>query len=72
MHFRLLTDDFLRVLREDGKADPNVWAIGDAARMESLALPATAQGEYMFVHAPCKIPTQRGDYIHTGTNTHAV
>ena len=47
MHFRLLTDDFLRVLREDGKADPNVWAIGDAARMESLALPATAQGEYL-------------------------
>lgn len=40
----LFTDDNLHVLLADGTPDPDVWAIGDAAMIEGLALPATAQG----------------------------
>lgn len=28
----------------DGKPNPDVWAIGDAANIEDVAMPATAQG----------------------------
>lgn len=40
----LFTDDNLNILRADGTPDPDVWGIGDAAMVEGLALPATAQG----------------------------
>lgn len=30
---------------EDGKANPDIWAIGDAVRLEEGPLPATAQGK---------------------------
>ena len=30
----------------DGKPNPDVWAIGDAAKIEDAPLPATAQGQY--------------------------
>ncbi|KIY62112.1 FAD/NAD(P)-binding domain-containing protein [Cylindrobasidium torrendii FP15055 ss-10] len=40
---RLMTDEFLNVLRTDGTADQDVFAIGDAASVEVNPLPATAQ-----------------------------
>uniref|UniRef100_A0A8H7XQW3 FAD/NAD(P)-binding domain-containing protein n=1 Tax=Psilocybe cubensis TaxID=181762 RepID=A0A8H7XQW3_PSICU len=39
----LITDTKLNVVMKDGTPDPDVWAIGDAARIEDVALPATAQ-----------------------------
>ena len=49
----LLTDDNLNVITKDGKIDPDVWAIGDAAIIKTAVLPATAQGRYPFSnHAP--------------------
>ncbi|KZT04901.1 FAD/NAD(P)-binding domain-containing protein [Laetiporus sulphureus 93-53] len=40
----LLTDEHLNVLMKDsGKPDPDVWAIGDAAIIKGQPLPATAQ-----------------------------
>ncbi|KAI0922922.1 hypothetical protein AcW1_002560 [Taiwanofungus camphoratus] len=40
----LITDDNLNiVLKETGKPDPDVWAIGDAAMIRGTPLPATAQ-----------------------------
>lgn len=39
----LLTDKQLRVLRPDGTARDDVWAIGDAAVIQDGVLPATAQ-----------------------------
>ena len=30
----------------DGKPNPDVWAIGDAATIEDAPLPATSQGQY--------------------------
>lgn len=37
----LLTDNFCRVLSEGGQAMDNVYAIGDAAIIDGLMLPAT-------------------------------
>ncbi|KDR77247.1 hypothetical protein GALMADRAFT_246553 [Galerina marginata CBS 339.88] len=39
----LITNDHLNVIMEDGKPNPDVWAIGDAARIDDAPLPATAQ-----------------------------
>eukprot|EP00919_Chromeraceae_sp_WS-2016_P041425 GHVR01098698.1.p1 GENE.GHVR01098698.1~~GHVR01098698.1.p1 ORF type:complete len:294 (-),score=31.92 GHVR01098698.1:238-1119(-) len=41
----LFTDEQLNVLTNDGKPDPDVWAIGDSAIIKSAMLPATAQGQ---------------------------
>lgn len=41
-----MTDERLRVLREDGTSYENIWAIGDAAIIKDGLLPATAQGIY--------------------------
>ncbi|KAK0219768.1 pyridine nucleotide-disulfide oxidoreductase-domain-containing protein [Armillaria nabsnona] len=40
---RVLTDGYLNALNVDGTPNPDVWAIGDAASIESDPLPATAQ-----------------------------
>ncbi|KAF8651515.1 hypothetical protein AX16_004711 [Volvariella volvacea WC 439] len=39
----LITNDHLNVIMEDGNPNPDVWAIGDAARIDTVPLPATAQ-----------------------------
>ncbi|KAK7053379.1 hypothetical protein VNI00_004005 [Paramarasmius palmivorus] len=39
----IMTNEHLNVLREDGTPDNDVWAIGDAACMENVFMPATAQ-----------------------------
>ncbi|KAH8114671.1 FAD/NAD-binding domain-containing protein [Phellopilus nigrolimitatus] len=39
----LFTDKHLHVLRTDGTADTDVWAVGDAAIIKDELLPATAQ-----------------------------
>ncbi|KAF9011954.1 hypothetical protein BDQ17DRAFT_1298323 [Cyathus striatus] len=39
----LLVNDHLNVIMEDEKPNPDVWAIGDSARIEGNPLPATAQ-----------------------------
>ncbi|KAJ7628655.1 hypothetical protein FB45DRAFT_42111 [Roridomyces roridus] len=39
----ILTDDHLNPIKEDGTVDPDVFAIGDCAQIESAILPATAQ-----------------------------
>ena len=44
----LLTDERLRLLREDGTPCEDVWAIGDAAVIKDGLLPATAQGTLFF------------------------
>ena len=33
---------------KDGQVNPDVWAIGDAAKIEDAPLPATAQGNFSF------------------------
>jgi len=40
----LLTDEHLNVIRTDQTIDHDVWVIGDAARVQNMPLPATAQG----------------------------
>ena len=42
----LITNDHLNVIMNDGKSNPDVWAIGDAAIIEDAPLPATSQGQY--------------------------
>ncbi|KAK2460757.1 hypothetical protein APHAL10511_007227 [Amanita phalloides] len=39
----LITTEHLNVVMRDGTANPDVWAIGDASRIEGNSLPATAQ-----------------------------
>jgi len=39
----LITNDHLNVIMNDGKPNPDIWAIGDAATIEDSPLPATAQ-----------------------------
>ncbi|KAF9564049.1 FAD/NAD(P)-binding domain-containing protein [Agrocybe pediades] len=39
----LVTDENLNVIMEDGKPNPDIWAIGDAAQVDGARLPATAQ-----------------------------
>ncbi|KII91687.1 hypothetical protein PLICRDRAFT_38509 [Plicaturopsis crispa FD-325 SS-3] len=39
----LFTDENLNVINKDGTPNPDVWAIGDAARIVDTPLPATAQ-----------------------------
>jgi len=39
----LFTDEHLNVLMKDGAANPDVWAVGDAAIIKGQPLPATAQ-----------------------------
>ena len=45
----LITNDHLNVIMNDGKPNPDVWAIGDAAKIEDAPLPATSQGQYLFL-----------------------
>jgi hypothetical protein len=45
---RLITDEFLNVLDHQGVPNPEVLAIGDAARIKNMPLPATAQGSSGF------------------------
>jgi len=40
-----MTNDHLNVVMGDGKPNPDVWAIGDAAQITDAPLPATAQGK---------------------------
>ncbi|EIM87464.1 FAD/NAD-P-binding domain-containing protein [Stereum hirsutum FP-91666 SS1] len=54
----LFTDDNLNILRADGTPDPDVWGIGDAAMIEGVALPATAQ-----------VANQKAMYLHKKLNT---
>jgi len=49
----LMTDEHLNVIRTDGTTDYDVWAIGDAARVRNMPLPATAQGELPLLNARC-------------------
>ncbi|KAH9920380.1 uncharacterized protein B0H18DRAFT_1121973 [Fomitopsis serialis] len=43
--YSLITDEHLKViLKGTGNPDPNVWALGDAAMIKEMPLPATAQG----------------------------
>jgi NADH dehydrogenase FAD-containing subunit len=42
----LITNEHLNVIRTDGTLDPDVWAIGDAAKIQTAPLPATAQGQW--------------------------
>ena len=44
----IITDKHLHVLRPDGTARDDVWAIGDAAVIKDGTLPATAQGLFIF------------------------
>ncbi|KAI0046593.1 hypothetical protein FA95DRAFT_1573071, partial [Auriscalpium vulgare] len=53
----LITDKHLNVLRTDGTPDPDVYAIGDAARSDGPVLPATAQ-----------VANQKGKYVSTKLN----
>jgi hypothetical protein len=46
----LITNDHLNVIMNDGKPNPDVWAIGDAAKIEDAPLPATSQGQYIIIH----------------------
>lgn len=46
----LFTDQNLNVITKEGHADPDVWAIGDAANIKGQLHPATAQG--LFAHNP--------------------
>ncbi|KAG2361041.1 NDE1, mitochondrial external NADH dehydrogenase [Suillus spraguei] len=39
----VFTDQNLNVITKEGRADPDVWAIGDAASIKGQPLPATAQ-----------------------------
>ncbi|KAL0946228.1 hypothetical protein HGRIS_012487 [Hohenbuehelia grisea] len=39
----VITDEHLNVITKGGDIDASVWAIGDAAKIESAPLPATAQ-----------------------------
>ncbi|ESK97028.1 hypothetical protein Moror_6385 [Moniliophthora roreri MCA 2997] len=39
----IITNEHLNVLKEDGTPDTEVWAIGDAACIENVFMPATAQ-----------------------------
>lgn len=48
----LITDDHLNVIMRDGSRNPDVWAIGDAAKIEDAPLPATAQ-----------VANQKGKYL---------
>ena len=41
--FSIITDDHLNMIMEDGQANEDVWVIGDAGKIESAPLPATAQ-----------------------------
>jgi len=43
----MITNNHLNVLMENGRPNPDVWAIGDAATVEDARLPATAQGEFI-------------------------
>ena len=44
-----MTNDHLNVIMEDGKPNPDVWAIGDAAQIKDAPLPATAQGRLLLL-----------------------
>jgi NADH dehydrogenase FAD-containing subunit len=43
---KLITDEFLNVLKTDGSPNPDVFAVGDAAEVRNAPLPATAQVAY--------------------------
>jgi len=45
----MITNNHLNVLMENGRPNPDVWAIGDAATVEDARLPATAQGEFFIL-----------------------
>lgn len=54
---RLLTDGHLNVMSIDGSADPNVFAMGDAADIEGGTLPTTAE-----------VAIQKADYLIESLN----
>ncbi|KAM6501068.1 Pyridine nucleotide-disulfide oxidoreductase domain containing protein [Amanita muscaria] len=39
----LITNENMNIIMSDGKVNPDVWAIGDASRIQGWELPATAQ-----------------------------
>ncbi|KIM41515.1 hypothetical protein M413DRAFT_445500 [Hebeloma cylindrosporum] len=53
----LMTNDHLNVIMADGKPNPDVWAIGDAAQITDAHLPATAQ-----------VASQKGKYVMKKVN----
>jgi hypothetical protein len=54
----LFTDQNLNVITKEGHADPDVWAIGDAANIKGQLHPATAQG--LSAHDPIWRPWAAG------------
>lgn len=53
----LITDEHLNVIMKDtGKPDPDVWAVGDAAMINGTPLPATAQGAPPPLRSPHRSP----------------
>ena len=40
----LIVNNHLNMVMEDGSVNPDVWVLGDAAVIEEMRLPATAQG----------------------------
>jgi len=65
----MITNNHLNVLMENGRPNPDVWAIGDAATVEDARLPATAQGEFFAMIVcflrfdPCLVANQKAKYI---------
>ncbi|KAF8153138.1 pyridine nucleotide-disulfide oxidoreductase-domain-containing protein [Crassisporium funariophilum] len=56
----LITNDHLNVIMSGGKPNPDVWAIGDAAKIENAPLPATAQ-----------VANQKAKYLSKKLNKYA-
>ncbi|PPQ92198.1 hypothetical protein CVT25_008972 [Psilocybe cyanescens] len=56
----LITDDNLNIIMKDGAPNPDVWAIGDAARIEDVPLPATAQVSHLWTSP---VAAQKAKYV---------
>lgn len=70
-----MTNDHLNVIMEDGKPNPDVWAIGDAAQITDAILPATAQGKFLLLFfLQCifsftfPVASQKGKYVMKKVN----
>jgi hypothetical protein len=61
---RLITDKCLNVLKTDGSPNPDVLAIGDAAEIQNTPLPATAQGQPLFIRVTTKLILLRRVYFY--------
>ena len=57
---RILTDEHLRVLRQDGTPTENVYALGDAADIDGQSLPMLAE-----------VALQKGEYLYQRLNSEA-